>query len=879
MAIPDPPIWYPAVVDLTPTPESALPVAAWMLTFYAADVPDDALPWLLAQGWQIVSIRYDNTTTPPTPYYDLTREGMANSAVLQSLVNVYTRVYNEGRLINDLRYENIVANWSSMVSAMTTHVTAMATTSNVFASIWLGRLDAVMAEVETDVLVNKTDLQTYADDLWTKVDGLSAQLSTLTTYYTATAANIETIITAESAALVSYMADHDVKLTEMETQLTVYTTSIETDLAATITSLNTFITDIEAQLALLETEREFHRLNVEAVLAAEAQSLAQYLAAATTQLQTMDTGHADHRASIQAVITTELATLATYLSEYGTAIASLVSDTANHVAAARNIEATAEGYLVTHVAAYEVQLATLLADYTAHLGTVNTLLTSADAAFTSYEASTTALLATVLADYTNHDATVLALLTESDANFSSHQTDYQAVLVLLETDWTAHAATTTTLLDGLGVTETARINEQFDNLSSQQYQALVDRGLYSSGLITAFQVQVSRERGEALGILNDRLNREKVDDEHKLYEQLTGVRGRTLEGKDRLYSLDQAALQYRAESIVRSHGQLQDVRNRTLAAEQSLVTLQEEVIRYQITVREGLATRLEGVRVRTMEGLDRIQQLQDALQRWLSDDQHKIYAEQAGLDAHRIEQAERQQAGRMGVYGAEVAQRDALVGRLLQESQLMLSGLLEERQAEGFVDQQAEAFQTRLFGAIQAVYGRYLDEIDRKAGMGIDVYRGEAAARQALLQTTETVHGQIADSITRQHESQQSVEKAEAAQRDALLSQALVSAQGVIAGQAQANQLRQANGEFLTNGTYRLAALLIENRLNELRLKADRNAQEMELMKYQADASNNLIVGLFGFQEKREDTYPSLDLITQLVSQLGDSGATSWVSP
>ena len=53
----------------------------------------------------------------------------------------------------------------------------------------------------------------------------------------------------------------------------------------------------------------------------------------------------------------------------------------------------------------------------------------------------------------------------------------------------------------------------------------------------------------------------------------------------------------------------------------------------------------------------------------------------------------------------------------------------------------------------------------------------------------------------------------------------------------------------------------------------------MQLMQYQADASNRLMVGLFEFQEKREDDYPSLDLVAQLVSQLGDAGATQWLTP
>jgi hypothetical protein len=71
----------------------------------------------------------------------------------------------------------------------------------------------------------------------------------------------------------------------------------------------------------------------------------------------------------------------------------------------------------------------------------------------------------------------------------------------------------------------------------------------------------------------------------------------------------------------------------------------------------------------------------------------------------------------------------------------------------------------------------------------------------------------------------------------------------------------------------------MDTKMNSYRLRIDQNAKEMELMKYQADASNDLMVGLWGFQERREDTYPTLDLIAQLVSQLGNTGATSWVSP
>jgi hypothetical protein len=214
----------------------------------------------------------------------------------------------------------------------------------------------------------------------------------------------------------------------------------------------------------------------------------------------------------------------------------------------------------------------------------------------------------------------------------------------------------------------------------------------------------------------------------------------------------------------------------------------------------------------------------------------------------------------------------------LGEVQLALNALQQQRDAEVVVAQQAEAARTRLFEAVRAVYERHLDEIDRFAGLNLDSARLSLSARQGLFQQIEAVHGQIAEAHTRHHAAEQAVQQAEAAQRDALLSQAQGTTQSIVAGQAQANQLRQSNGEFLTNGTHRLAAMLVEAKLNALRLEQDRNAQDMELMKYQADASNNLMVGLFTFQERRDDMYPSLELIAQLVNQLGDTGA-SWISP
>ena len=98
-------------------------------------------------------------------------------------------------------------------------------------------------------------------------------------------------------------------------------------------------------------------------------------------------------------------------------------------------------------------------------------------------------------------------------------------------------------------------------------------------------------------------------------------------------------------------------------------------------------------------------------------------------------------------------------------------------------------------------------------------------------------------------------------------------------GRARGIQLQQSHAEFLTNARHRLAALQMERAMNQVRMKMDQNAADMALIKYQIDTGNNMVIGLFGFQERRSDTYPALELMAQLCSQLGDNSATSWVSP
>ncbi len=59
----------------------------WWRTSTVTGINAEAAGWHLAQGWRITDIDYDESTTPPTPYYAMTKESLNNAIVLQDLLN------------------------------------------------------------------------------------------------------------------------------------------------------------------------------------------------------------------------------------------------------------------------------------------------------------------------------------------------------------------------------------------------------------------------------------------------------------------------------------------------------------------------------------------------------------------------------------------------------------------------------------------------------------------------------------------------------------------------------------------------------------------------------------------------------------------------
>lgn len=123
----------------------------WWTNQVISNIPNDSVGWLVAQGWQITNITYDNTTQPPTPYYAMARQSLQNWIILQSLLESWTTAYNTANANNTWRYNDVIRDWTDMLTSSQTQFDSQITEQNAYVTLYLGNLDTYMTEV-TDLL-------------------------------------------------------------------------------------------------------------------------------------------------------------------------------------------------------------------------------------------------------------------------------------------------------------------------------------------------------------------------------------------------------------------------------------------------------------------------------------------------------------------------------------------------------------------------------------------------------------------------------------------------------------------------------------------------------------------------------------------------------
>ncbi len=162
------------IVDTDPVPEAVLDASGWFETEYMTIESSDSqaayLEWYMAQGWIVYnetrrsevvvvenSLIPNQTTTIVYKTFYLKRRKLQSERVLNDLIRQFTGAYNEGRSINDQRYDEIVSIYNVMLDKTEDDIN---TTE--------GSGYDYTADIEALIALFETDFNTYVAD----VDGL-----------------------------------------------------------------------------------------------------------------------------------------------------------------------------------------------------------------------------------------------------------------------------------------------------------------------------------------------------------------------------------------------------------------------------------------------------------------------------------------------------------------------------------------------------------------------------------------------------------------------------------------------------------------------------------------------------------------------------------
>ena len=164
------------VFQATPlTPQVAASVSSWYVTESTIAYSSAELPWLQSQGWKVF---FADLRQPAFPIYSLSRRVIKPELALNELVTDYTAAYNEGRQLNDQRYDDLVVLYTSMLDKTEDELNADVTDdtahdANIRAII--AAMEAAYAAYDTDV---SDDLDAWGTSLVADVNArFDAELS------------------------------------------------------------------------------------------------------------------------------------------------------------------------------------------------------------------------------------------------------------------------------------------------------------------------------------------------------------------------------------------------------------------------------------------------------------------------------------------------------------------------------------------------------------------------------------------------------------------------------------------------------------------------------------------------------------------------------
>jgi len=148
------------ITDTDPVNEAVMDSSGWyewqFLDLGSGD-HSEKLPWLIAQGW---TIAYASESGGVYTYCVLRRRVLKPETALKDLITSFTNAYNEGRTLNDQRYDEIVALYTVMLDKTEDSLNSLQSSDTTYDAL----IENLLADVKTDYDDHKDEMDGLFDD-------------------------------------------------------------------------------------------------------------------------------------------------------------------------------------------------------------------------------------------------------------------------------------------------------------------------------------------------------------------------------------------------------------------------------------------------------------------------------------------------------------------------------------------------------------------------------------------------------------------------------------------------------------------------------------------------------------------------------------------
>lgn len=783
-------------------------VSGWYSTSMVSQVPEEAVAFMLAQGYEITNIqRVPISNADGTDIigdraeYSMTRTSLNNGAVVGTLISSLSSAFQQGRAVNEVRYQNIVAGMSDVLASFQADTKAVADGAEVDGQFVAAINDLDTLTADAPSLAEWTASLAVLND---KLDAYDAEVEALIASYEFDEIALNSAITEAFAKLTGALGTYRAEVAAMKGRQSEIQGNIATILSGEISDLANHATELNQALDALDDQYDTQLQAANNALTAMDAAIGAFSSASDSIVAGMESSQAAYQG-----------TLDTLLAESKAAIQGTDSELTSLLGALRS-------------------------GYAAHAAKINPLVAEAQTSFNEKDDALDGLNGSIQGDFTNHAGRLNQLITDAMSHFLSRDVTLKALAADLRSDHASHAGLATGFLDNLGNTERARINEQFDNLRVRNNQLLVSRGLYSSAIVTQMEAQVERERAEALITLNDRLNREKWENQHRLYEQLQGARGQEIGVSQQLAALEQQTIQGRIGAADGLHGREQAMRGQQIDSTQRSAALQQQMIQARIEATDRMYAReleMRGVNFGVVQQFASLEQQSIQFRTEATDRLNARSLEISRLSLQAKQEAERI---RTEMTRLKVSVSETFARVFTDIKSQVVDGLTQLQQSRVAVSRgQAEDY-NRIFSHISETFARSLAGEDRFASLDAQL-RGQQQSTLAQIE-------QIA--------------------------QAWAQTQGRLLETGVAQRGNSANVDAQVRSAYYDVLVRQKTAASDSRVRVA--VAKGELLTRHIDEASKIAVSLYGFMERREDPYPGVGSMAQTAASLAQPGTAAW---